>query len=79
MVDSILPLMTAPENVRIASLHAMAIQLDEDQRTLDSAQALIAALAKADIPSDKLLDPDLPKEIEKLFYAFSKNAYKTRS
>jgi hypothetical protein len=56
----------------------MAIQLDEDRRMLDSAQALIAALAKADIPSDKLLDLDVPKEIEKLFNTFSKTAYQNK-
>lgn len=54
----------------------MAIQLEKDGRTIDSAVALLTGLAKAGLPSSQVAGLKLPKEIENFFNSFSRAAFR---
>lgn len=54
----------------------MAIELEEDKRTLDSAEALLIGLAKTGLPSAQISGLKLPKEVEEFFNSFSRAAFR---
>jgi hypothetical protein len=56
----------------------MAIRLEEDQRTLASAEALLAGLAKFGITYAQVSEVKVPPEVEKLFNEFTRTAYRNR-
>jgi hypothetical protein len=56
----------------------MAIRLEKDQRTLASAEALLAGLAKFGITYAQVSEVKVPPEVEKLFNEFTRTAYRNR-
>jgi hypothetical protein len=56
----------------------MTIRLEEDKRTLDSAETLLAGLAKAGVTFEQVSAVKVPLEVEKLFNAFTRTAYRNQ-